>query len=267
MSEENNKPKKLSLSGSGKLSLGGGAVDPASLRGGMVGSGRGKTVQVEVRGVNALAVQRWRPAAVNTPAPVASPVENTPAPEQAADQAEDRLTAAERANRMKVLQEGLSKSKEVDQHSSRSRRRPARSRRNCSGKRRSADPREARRRAELAELEEIEKQAAAQRLTETERLAAENAARQAKMRQQMPDMQPAGPAPIREDAPIRNRRKTTEVDTPMRPAPVKRDGDRRRSGKMTISQALSEGDGRRGVLWRLCAANAKKRGCAKASLR
>ena len=93
-------------------------------------------------------------------------------------------------------------------------------------------------------MEEIEKQAAAQRLTETERLAAENAARQAKMRQQTPDMQPAGLAPIREDTPIRNRRKTTEVDTPMRPAPVKRDGDRRRSGKMTISQALSEGDGR-----------------------
>jgi len=51
-------------------------------------------------------------------------------------------------------------------------------------------------------------------------------------------MQPGGPAPIR------NRRKTTEIDSPMRPAPVKRDGDRRRSGKMTISQALSEGDGR-----------------------
>ena len=93
-------------------------------------------------------------------------------------------------------------------------------------------------------MEEIEKQAAAQRMTEIERLAAENAARQAKMRQQMPDMQPAGPTPIREDAPIRNRRKTTEIDSPMRPAPVKRDGDRRRSGKMTISQALSEGDGR-----------------------
>ena len=112
MSEENNKPKKLSLSGSGKLSLGGGAVDPASLRGGMVGSGRGKTVQVEVRRkrVGGAAV---RPAAVNTPVPVASPVENTPAPEQAGDQAEDRLTAAERANRMKVLQEGLSKSKDM----------------------------------------------------------------------------------------------------------------------------------------------------------
>ena len=243
MSEENNKPKKLSLSGSGKLSLGGGAVDPASLRGGMVGSGRGKTVQVEVRRkrVGGAAV---RPAAVNTPAPVASPVENTPAPEQAADQAEDRLTAAERANRMKVLQEGLSKSKEATSTAAEPEEAQPAAEEAVAEKEEVLDPREARRRAELAELEEIEKQAAAQRLTETERLAAENAARQAKMRQQMPDMQPAGPAPIREDAPIRNRRKTTEVDTPMRPAPVKRDGDRRRSGKMTISQALSEGDGR-----------------------
>ena len=238
MSEENNKPKKLSLSGSGKLSLGGGAVDPASLRGGLLGSGRGKTVQVEVRRkrVGGAAV---RPAAVKTPAPVASPVENAPAPEQAADQAEDRLTAAERANRMKVLQEGLSKSKEAASTVA-----EPEEVQSAAEKDEALDPREARRRAELAELEEIEKQAAAQRLTETERLAAENAARQAKMRQQMPDMQPAGPAPIREDAPIRNRRKTTEIDSPMRPAPVKRDGDRRRSGKMTISQALSEGDGR-----------------------
>ena len=243
MSEENNKPKKLSLSGSGKLSLGGGAVDPASLRGGMVGSGRGKTVQVEVRRkrVGGAAV---RPAAVNTPAPVASPVENAPAPEQAADQAEDRLTAAERANRMKVLQEGLSKSKEAASTVAEPEEVQPAAEEAVAEKDEALDPREARRRAELAELEEIEKQAAAQRLTETERLAAENAARQAKMRQQMPDMQPAGPAPIREDAPIRNRRKTTEIDSPMRPAPVKRDGDRRRSGKMTISQALSEGDGR-----------------------
>ena len=243
MSEENNKPKKLSLSGSGKLSLGGGAVDPASLRGGMVGSGRGKTVQVEVRRkrVGGAAV---RPAAVNTPAPVASPVENAPAPEQAADQAEDRLTAAERANRMKVLQEGLSKSKEAASTAVEQEEAQPAAGETLAEKEEVLDPREARRRAELAELEEIEKQAAAQRLTETERLAAENAARQAKMRQQMPDMQPAGPVPIREDAPIRNRRKTTEIDSPMRPAPVKRDGNRRRSGKMTISQALSEGDGR-----------------------
>ena len=243
MSEENNKPKKLSLSGSGKLSLGGGAVDPASLRGGMVGSGRGKTVQVEVRRkrVGGAAV---RPAAVNTPAPVNAPVENAPLPENTADRLEDRLTAAERANRMKVLQEGLSKSKESVSEAEEPAEAQSVTQEGVTEKEEVLDPRDARRRAELAELEEIEKQAATQRLTETERLAAENAARQAKMRQQMPDMQPAGPAPIREDAPIRNRRKTTEIDSPMRPAPVKRDGDRRRSGKMTISQALSEGDGR-----------------------
>jgi translation initiation factor IF-2 len=145
---------------------------------------------------------------------------------------------------MKVLQEGLSKSKESVSEAEEPAEAQSVTQEGVTEKEEVLDPRDARRRAELAELEEIEKQAAAQRLTETERLAAENAARQAKTRQQMPDMQPAGPAPIREDAPIRNRRKTTEIDSPMRPAPVKRDGDRRRSGKMTISQALSEGDGR-----------------------
>ena len=49
MSEENSKPKKLSLSGSGKLTLGGGALDQTALRGGNVGTGRAKNVQVEVR--------------------------------------------------------------------------------------------------------------------------------------------------------------------------------------------------------------------------
>ena len=241
MSEENNKPKKLSLSGSGKLSLGGGAADPANLRGGMVGSGRGKTVQVEVRRkrVGGAAV---RPAQVNVPAPVTPAVE-TPAPDSASEKLDDRLTAEERANRMKVLQEGLTKTKdtagdalpesaELPEEDA-----PAE-------KEEVLDPREARRRAELAELQKIEKQAVANRQTETERLAAENAARQAKMRQQEQDVQPKGPAPTREDAPVRNRRKTNESETPMRPAPVKRDGDRRRSGKMTISQALSDGDGR-----------------------
>ena len=236
MSEENNKPKKLSLSGSGKLSLGGGAADPANLRGGMVGSGRGKTVQVEVRRkrVGGAAV---RPAQANVPAPVTPAVE-TPAPDSASEKLDDRLTAEERANRMKVLQEGLTKTKDTAGEAlPESAELPAE-------KEEVLDPREARRRAELAELQKIEKQAVANRQTETERLAAENAARQAKMRQQEQDVQPKGPAPIREDAPVRNRRKTNESETPMRPAPVKRDGDRRRSGKMTISQALSDGDGR-----------------------
>ena len=241
MSEENNKPKKLSLSGSGKLSLGGGAVDPANLRGGMVGSGRGKTVQVEVRRkrVGGAAV---RPAQANVPAPVTPAVE-TPAADSASEKLDDRLTAEERANRMKVLQEGLTKTKDTaGDAASESAELPEEDA--PAEKEEVLNPREARRRAELAELQEIEKQAVANRQTETERLAAENAARQAKMRQQEQYVQPKGPAPIREDAPVRNRRKTNESETPMRPAPVKRDGDRRRSGKMTISQALSDGDGR-----------------------
>ena len=242
MSEENNKPKKLSLSGSGKLSLGGGAVDPANLRGGMVGSGRGKTVQVEVRRkrVGGAAV---RPAQANIPAPVTPAVENTPAPDSASEKLDDRLTAEERANRMKVLQEGLTKTKDTASEAAQKSVELPQEEAPVE-KEEVLDPREARRRAELAELQEIEKQAVANRQTETERLAAENAARQAKMRQQEQEIQPKGPAPIREDAPMRNRRKTTESETPMRPAPVKRDGDRRRSGKMTISQALSDGDGR-----------------------
>jgi len=242
MSEENNKPKKLSLSGSGKLSLGGGAVDPANLRGGMVGSGRGKTVQVEVRRkrVGGAAV---RPAQANIPAPVTPAVENTPAPDSASEKLDDRLTAEERANRMKVLQEGLTKTKDTASEAAQESVELPQEEAPVE-KEEVLDPREARRRAELAELQEIEKQAVANRQTETERLAAENAARQAKMRQQEQEIQPKGPAPIREDAPMRNRRKTTESETPMRPAPVKRDGDRRRSGKMTISQALSDGDGR-----------------------
>ncbi|MGB2463557.1 MAG: translation initiation factor IF-2 associated domain-containing protein, partial [Candidatus Puniceispirillaceae bacterium] len=48
MSEKNSKPKKLSLSGSGKLTLGGGGLDQTTLRSGVAAS-RGKNVQVEVR--------------------------------------------------------------------------------------------------------------------------------------------------------------------------------------------------------------------------
>ena len=76
---------------------------------------------------------------------------------------------------MKVLQEGLSKSQAAPEEVS-SPEPPAEE----AAPEEVLDPREARRRAELAELEEIEKQAAAIRQTEMEKLAAENAQRQAK---------------------------------------------------------------------------------------
>ena len=234
MSEEKSKPKKLSLSGSGKLSLGGGVIDQAALRGG-AGAGRSKNVQVEVRRKRVLnpALRAANLAQPDTAAPAEEPVEQvvTVAP------ADDRLTAAERANRIKVLQEGLTKTQSE----------PAEA--NIAEESKTTeqviDPRETRRRAELAELEEIEKQAAAIRQTEMQKLAAENAQRQARSRAKERDINATAPLPVREDGVMRGRRRPEEAEVPRRPANQRRgDTDRRRTGKMTISQALSEGDSR-----------------------
>ena len=238
MSEENSKPKKLSLSGSGKLTLGGGALDQTALRGG-IGAGRGKSVQVEVRRKRVL-----NPAL--RAAPSAQPDITTP-PEDAVETpatvapADDRLTATERANRIKVLQEGLSKTQSKTAEDSIAKENEA------DGKAVDSviDTREARRRAELAELEEIEKQAAAIRKTEMEKLAAENAQRQARSRVKERDVNATVPLPVRDDSPMRNRRRPEEAEAPRRPVNQRRgETDRRRTGKMTISQALSEVDSR-----------------------
>ena len=239
MSEENSKPKKLSLSGSGKLTLGGGALDQTALRGGNVGTGRAKNVQVEVRRKRVLNPALRTPSAAQpaAPAPSEDTVETPAAP---APKPDDRLTAAERANRMKVLQEGLSKTQAAQEEVSQ----PEPLAEEAAPEE-VLDPREARRRAELAELEEIEKQAAAIRQTEMEKLAAENAQRQAKSRAKEQDINATAPLPVREDAPVRNRRRPEEAEAPRRPAGQRRgEGDRRRTGKMTISQALSDGDSR-----------------------
>ena len=239
MSEENSKPKKLSLSGSGKLTLGGGALEQTALRGGNVGTGRAKNVQVEVRRKRVLnpALRTPSTAQPAAPAPSEDTVETPAAP---APKPDDRLTAAERANRMKVLQEGLSKTQAAQEEVSQPEP-PAEE----VAPEEVLDPREARRRAEMAELEEIEKQAAAIRQTEMEKLAAENAQRQAKSRAKEQDINATAPLPVREDAPVRNRRRPEEAEAPRRPAGQRRgEGDRRRTGKMTISQALSDGDSR-----------------------
>ena len=235
MSEKNSKPKKLSLSGSGKLTLGGGGLDQTTLRSG-VSASRGKNVQVEVRRKRVLNPSLR--ASPSTQPETIVPKEGTV---ETSTQIDDRLTAAERANRIKVLQEGLSKTQIA----------PAESRQSESddeekeaGKK-AIDPRESRRLAEMAELAEIEKKAAAIRQTEMERLATENAQRQARSRLTERDVNSIAPLPVREGTPTRGRRRPEEAEAPRRPANQKR-GDivRRRTGKITISQALSEGDSR-----------------------
>ena len=235
MSEKNSKPKKLSLSGSGKLTLGGGGLDQTTLRSGVAAS-RGKNVQVEVRRKRVL-----NPALRASPSTQPETLVPKEGTVETSVQIDDRLTAAERANRIKVLQEGLSKTQTAPAESSQSENDDEEKE---AGKK-AIDPREARRRAEMAELAEIEKKAAAIRQTEMERLATENAQRQARSRLTERDVNSIAPLPVREGTPMRGRRRPEEAEAPRRPANQKRgDIDRRRTGKITISQALSEGDSR-----------------------
>ena len=235
MSEKNSKPKKLSLSGSGKLTLGGGGLEQTTLRSGASAS-RGKNVQVEVR-------RKRVPNPALRAAPSAQP--ETLAPNEGvvetSVQADDRLTAAERANRIKVLQEGLSKTNLESAESGKLKEHDEEK----EAANKVIDPHQSRRLAEMAELAEIEKKAAAIRQTEMERLATENAQRQARSRVKERDVNLTAPLPVREDTPLRGRRRLEEAEAPRRPANQKRGNiDRRRTGKMTISQALSEGDSR-----------------------
>ena len=235
MSEKNSKPKKLSLSGSGKLTLGGGGLDQTTLRSG-VSASRGKNVQVEVRRKRVL-----NPALRASPSTQPETLVPKEGTVETSVQIDDRLTAAERANRIKVLQEGLTKTQTAPAESSQSENDDEEKE---AGKK-AIDPRESRRRAEMAELAEIEKKAAAIRQTEMERLATENAQRQARSRLTERDVNSIAPLPVREGTPMRGRRRPEEAEAPRRPANQKRGNiDRRRTGKITISQALSEGDSR-----------------------
>ena len=200
MSEKNSKPKKLSLSGSGKLTLGGGGLDQTTLRSG-VSASRGKNVQVEVRRKRVL-----NPALRASPSTQPETIGPKEGTVETSVQIDDRLTAAERANRIKVLQEGLSKTQTGPTESSQTENDDEEKE---AGKK-AIDPRESRRRAEMAELAEIEKKAAVIRQTEMERLATENAQRQARSRLTERDVNSIAPLPVREGTPMRGRRRPEE---------------------------------------------------------
>ena len=254
MSDDTKKTKTLSLSGSGTLSLGGG-VDPNALRGGS--PSRAKTVQVEVRRKRVPLPPSRNAAAKAAPkaAPAAPKVE---APTPAVIDGDDKLTAAERAKRMQVLQQGLTKPEEealvdeteaapIEEAASEAPAEPEVEQAPLS-------PREKRRQAELAELQEIEKIAQSQKAAEQAKRAEENAARRKATQEQSTRLaqssQPADVAgPIDSTAPSRpsgGRRRVEEQDNTNRRQPARREGPaRRQSGKMTISQALSDGEGGR----------------------
>ncbi len=266
MSDDSGKTKKLSLSGS-KLTLG--AIDASKLRTGTaVGAGR-KTVQVEVRRKRAPAAPSRTPAAAEAP-PVATssttasttPAANSAATggataEQIAPSADDRLTAQERAARVRALQEGLKKpaaetvpgdavpgdasvagSDDIDSTSAAAEAAPAEAAAPL-------DPAARRRAAELAELEEIEAEEAKRRAEEA-RKNSEHVARHQQATEERTNtnaFRAAPQAPTPSDVASRRRREADEM-APRRPAPRREGAGRRQSGKMTITQALS-GDDRR----------------------
>ena len=253
MSDDSGKTKKLSLS-SGKLTLG--AIDPSKLRAGpAVGAGR-KTVQVEVRRKRAPAA----PSRTQTPAAVEAPVvapaaTATAASTPATPSSDDRLTAQERAARVRALQEGLKKptgtpsddtALSEDSLATASDDVAPAAEAVTAELAAPLDPAAQRRAAELAELEEIEAEEANRRAEEARR----NSEHVARHQQAVADRDnanlyrsaPQSPSPA--DVASRRRREADEM-APRRPAPRREGAGRRQSGKMTITQALSGDDNRR----------------------
>ena len=245
MSDDSGKSKKLSLSGGGKLTLGG--IEAGTLRANTGGAGR-RTVQVEVRRKRAPAA----PHRATTPAeePVAAP---TPPPQAVPSEAvdtEDRLTAQERAARVRALQEGMKKSDAAPGDDALAEgmdvAAPAEPVAEAQPEvpAEPLDPIEARRAAELAELKEIEAEEGRRRDEEARKHSEANARRAATANVAAPSA-PSPSTPSTVDAPGRRRRHVEEIPS-RRPAAPRRDGaGRRQSGKMTITQALSGDEQRR----------------------
>ena len=257
--------KKLSLSGRGKLSLSK-TVETSQVRQSF-SHGRSKTVQVEVR----------RPTRVKKPvvlgakeAPKApEPVVETVQPEVAApeavttdDKSATNLTEVERAARERALQQGMKHDDDAAVSGD-------------SGAPAAAEPEAAvvappeepavpltRREAELQEARAIADAEAAAAKAESDRLVEEEAARQAhaaaeraaqKLEEEAAAAKASAARPVTEpreaggpaataddDSNPRNRRRPT-ADAPGRKQPAARRGEqRRRSSKLTISEALSD---------------------------
>ncbi|MDA7561904.1 translation initiation factor IF-2 N-terminal domain-containing protein, partial [Alphaproteobacteria bacterium] len=259
MTDDSSKPKKLSLSGS-KLTLGN--IDASKLRAGPSVGGARKTVQVEVRRKRAPAA----PQRGGAPAPepvVTEPVQTAAAPAApapSAPAADDRLTAQERAARVRALQEGLAKADAptggakatADEHVDAPSEAPVETPVEAAVPEAAPepevplDPIAARRAAELAELQEIEAGEERRRSEENKKHTDAHAARRQVTEDAPSDAATAankfGPTPTEMQ---NRRRREAEEMAPRRPAPRREAAGRRQSGKMTITQALSGDDSRR----------------------
>ena len=253
MSEDTNKTKTLSLSGSGKLSLGG--VDSPARRGSEVSARRGKTVQVEVRRKRAPAsqIQRNPSAASQTKANQSPSLSPLLVDNEGENQLQDGLTATERANRIAVLKQGVKRSEETSNKLGEIKTNTEGSNGQSSDQEhdsheiseKSKDLLLERRRTELAELEEIEARTKAKKNQELSNIQAEKL-RQKNINSMPPDIIKEAPQTKRLNDALPNRRKRDDdVEQPRRSPGRVRDGLSRRQGKLTISEALSGSEGGR----------------------
>lgn len=254
MSEDTNKTKTLSLSGSGKLSLGG--VDSPARRGSEVSARRGKTVQVEVRRKRAPAsqIQRNSSAASQTKANQSPALSSLVVDNEGENQLQDGLTATERANRIAVLKQGMKRSEETSNKLGEIKTNIGGSNSQNSDleidsheiSEKTKDSLLERRRTELAELEEIEALTKAKKNQELSKIEAEKL-RQKNINSIMPqDIIKEAPQTKRLNDVSPNRRKRDDdIEQPRRSPGRVRDGLSRRQGKLTISEALSGSEGGR----------------------
>mgnify|MGYP000297481982 FL=1 len=253
MSEDTNKTKTLSLSGSGKLSLGG--VDSPARRGSEVSARRGKTVQVEVRRKRAPAsqIQRNPSAASQAKANKSPSLSPLMADNEGENQLQDGLTATERANRIAVLKQGVKRSEETSNKLGEIKTNIEGSNGQSSDlendsheiSEKSKDLLLERRRTELAELEEIEARTKAKKNQELSKIEAEKL-RQKNINPMPQDIIKEAPQTKRLNDVSPNRRKRDDdIEQPRRSPGRVRDGLSRRQGKLTISEALSGSEGGR----------------------
>ena len=258
MSDDSSKTKKLSLSG-GKLTLGN--IDASKLRTGPSIGGARKTVQVEVRRKRAPVAPGRGSSAPADAAKPAAPAAAIPPVAATSPTADDRLTAQERAARVRALKEGLAKTEipiEAPEHTadngaqitgdndvSSASEVAADTTKKASSAEVPIDPIAARRAAELAELQEIEASEERRRSEENKKHADAQAARNQTNiyeSREATNVNKFGPNPTEVQS---RRRREAEEMAPRRPAPRREAGGRRQSGKMTITQALSGDDNRR----------------------
>jgi translation initiation factor IF-2 len=182
------------------------------------------------------------------PAPVSTPVEV-----EAESQLQDGLTATERANRIAVLKQGIKRSEDSvaalkeETKNSGSAEAEGSDASDVATKEpeKEEDPLSIRRRAELAELEEIEAQSRAKKEEELAKIEAENLKRQ-QSNPALTDVVKEAPQTKRpSEVPSNRRKREDDVEQPRRSPGRIREVDTRRKSKLTISEALSGAEGGR----------------------